>query len=641
MTFRGQYGIHYETALNRDYATLSTNGNGQFIRCSPVETIVPYETQVKEILKARLPMECIENIFGFSNEMCFNKVFMILNDIGMMRKCHQLHDSPITVRRLLDLFRLHTYCHIRLVNGSTMYLIPPTGRVQREATFFVKVDNSNVFISTNALEVNRNCSPSMLVHGNFKDLGKTARYYKYMELLFDYFGHDGSMSKVYRPDKANLNRTQYELLMICLKREYTRVFNDKQFYWKIDKKRIPRVLKIENLFRDKIDEVGLTETIKLPDVPVTRLFKKLKVEETKLVLNPKLERVMEQEERRLMKGEDINTLDPFPGYETVPAEKAEWKFILTPAHEEMLKKTPYRYAKVKKKDGTMGFKILERPFVIKEEHGNLKEVVRKAFIDFSLKLEKRYKAGKAVIDEKGYEVFPPGKNPRSAVHPPQLTLIKKAGDQITKGEPVGVWKKQNEKHLVQGIFPSRYNKVEIQRWVKNEDRITKEELGKQMRDKWQNEANLRMSFLLAQVTPMQEYIIHKPRKVYNKHFHESKPVSKMSRIDINHREMNRWLDKKHGYEVMKKSKKALKELYYVENPSYVSDNFTLRMYNYAFFVATGIKSLLMLPPTNVREIICQMQYHIRDISTAKTKKWRVKKSEREVYVRFFEMITQD
>jgi hypothetical protein len=641
MTFRGQYGIHYETALNREYATLSTNGNGQFISCSPVEAVLSYETQVVNLLKYKLPLENIEAVLSFSNEMCFNKVFMVLNDIGMIKKCHHLHDSPITIRRLLDIFRQNTYCNIRLVNGSTMYLIPPTGRVQRETTFFVKVDNSNVTISSQDFEVNRNCSPSMLVHGNFKDLGKTARYYKYMELLFDYFGHDGNMVKVYKPDRANLNRTQYELLMICLKREYTRIFNDKQFYWKIDKKRIPRVLKIENLLRDKVDEVGLVEKIKLPDVPVTRLFKKLRVQETKLVLNPKLERVMEQEDRRLMQGEDINALDPFPGYETQPAGKPEWKFIITPQHEEMLKMTPYRYAKVKNKDGTYKFKILSRPFLITEEHGNLKEVVRRTFTEASQKLEARYKAGKAIIDDKGYEVFPEGKNPRSAVHPPQLTLVKKGGDEQTRGEPVGVWKKQKEKHLIQGIFPSRYNKVEIKRWIKNPNRITKEELGKQMQDKWQKEADLKMAYVLTQVTPMQEYIKQKPRRIYNKHFHESKPVSKMSRIEVNHREMNRWLDKKHGYEVMQKTKKAMKQLFFMENHDYLSDNFTLRMFNYAFFVATGIKSPLMLPPTNVREIICQMQYHIRDISTEKTKKWRVKKSEKEVYVRFFEMITQN
>jgi hypothetical protein len=641
MTFRGQYGIHYETALNRDYATLSTNGNGQFISCSPVETVVPYETQVQNLLKFKLPFECIKKIFSFSSEMCFNKIFMVLNDIGMMKRCHHLHDSPITVRRLLDIFRQNTYCSIRLINGSTMYLVPPSGRVQRETTFFVKVDNSDVKICDSDFEVNRNCSPSMLVHGNFKDLGKTALYYKYMELLFDYFGHEGNMAKVYRPDKANLNRTQYELLMICLKREYTRLFNDKQFYWKIDKKRIPRVLKIENLLRDKIDSIGLVEKIKLPDVPVTRLFKKLKVNQTDLVFSPKIEGVIEQEERRLMKGEDINALDPFPGYETKPVAKPEWKFIITPKHEEMLKMTPYRYAKVKNKDGTFKFKILSRPFLIKEEHGNLKEVVRKSFVEACQKLEARYKAGKAVIDEKGYEVFPEGKNPRSAVHPAQLTLVNKGNDEPIKGEPVGVWKKQSEKHLVQGIAPSRYTKVHVTRWVKNTDRITKEELGKQMQDKWQKEADLKMSYILAQVTPMQEYIKQKPRRVYNKHFHESKPVSKMSRIDVNHREMNRWLEKKHGYETMQKTKKAIKQLFFMQDHDYLSDNFTLRMYNYAFFVATGIKSFLMLPPTNVREIICQMLYHIRDISTAKTKKWRAKKSEKEVYVRFFEMITQN
>jgi len=638
MTFRGHYGIHFETAFQREYATLSTNGNNQYIECFPENSVIDYDTQLNEILESLFPHGCVETILSFNHELCFNKVLMCLYDAGMMKKCHNIYDHPISIRKMLDLVRQNTYCNLKLTNGGTLYLIPPIGRIQRDVTFFVRIVDSDIFVEQSNFMINRSSTPSLIVHGRFKDLGGTSIYFKYMEALFEHFGHDGSMISVYKPDRANLNRTSYEVMMICLKRAYTAIFGDKQFYWKIDKRRIPRVLKIETLIGPKVESIGLVEKVKLPEVPIENLYKKLKIVKEEDRVDERVENYIQETELDLMRSEDINALDCFPGYKSYKDQGLEWKFVLTPEHEEMLKKTPYRYAKVKdKKTGQFKFKILSRPFVIKEEHGDLKNNVRKAFIDASLKLEQKVKEGTARVDEKGYQIFEEGKNPRSAVHPPQLTRFPSSTTRIIRGAPKGVWKKDKEKCKPQSRHPPVYKKVKTTYWTKNPNRITKEELGRQCQEKWQQSVDLKMAELLKQVTPMQEYIKSKPRKMYNKHFHEAKPVYKMQRMGVNVREANRLAQRKK--KIMKERNEALSKLNYVGKHDPISDSYTLRMYNYAFFVATGIKSIMMMPTATIRYVMCQMRYHIRDINTGKTKKWRVKKSEREVYVRFFEMLS--
>jgi len=416
------------------------------------------------------------------------------------------------------------------------------------------------------------------------------------------------------------------------------IFDDKQFYWKIDKRRIPRVLKIETLIGPKVEDIGLVEKVKLPEVPIEKLYKKLKIVKEEERVDKRIENNIQTTELELMRSEDINALDTFPGYESYKDQGLEWKFVLTPEHEEMLKKTPYRYAKVKdKKTGEYKFKILQRPFVIKDEHGELRNNVRKAFIDASLKLEQKVKEGTARVNEKGYQIFDEGKNPRSAVHPPQLTRFPSSTTRIIRGAPKGVWKKDKEKCKPQSSHPPVYEKVVTTYWMKNPNRITKEELGRKCQEKWQQSVDLKMAELLKQVTPMQEYIKSKPRKMYNKHFHEAKPVHKMQRMEVNVREANRLAQRKK--KIIKERNEALSKLTHVEKHDPISDSYTLRMYNYAFFVATGIKSIMMMPTATIRYVMCQMRYHIRDINTGKTKKWRVKKSEREVYVRFFEMLS--
>jgi len=166
------------------------------------------------------------------------------------------------------------------------------------------VENENIRFNQESFLVDRYKIRSSWVHGHGK-FQHECEYLRDMETLMGYFQHNGTLSRPFRPAKANLNRTRYESLMICCKKRFEH-WGLGKFYWKVDPIRLNKVNRIiEELEMDR-QHVQCRSRLVIPVATSVDFVRTIR--EDKLVVDEKQTRLnrrrAEEAERRMMEMED-------------------------------------------------------------------------------------------------------------------------------------------------------------------------------------------------------------------------------------------------------------------------------------------------------------------------------------------------
>jgi len=166
-----------------------------------------------------------------------------------------LPDGPIPVDTFLTLLKRNSLCSFYWVNGNEVGL----HRTESHKTYAVVIRDEDVQLLDFTRGVNPFRAKSEIVHGR-PDLVDVAEYLKVMQALMFHFKHNGLMRNPHVPARANLHRTAYEVMMICLK-EYAMELAGINIYWKVDPKRTNKVQRLKK----QVCEPALgISTIKLP-----------------------------------------------------------------------------------------------------------------------------------------------------------------------------------------------------------------------------------------------------------------------------------------------------------------------------------------------------------------------------------------
>jgi hypothetical protein len=190
------------------------------------------------LLSRLLPQFAVEEIMSYHHEWCYNKVFLRLLNARLL-KGFSLPSGPISVDHFLRLLKLNSLCSFYMVNGNEVLL----HRTDSSKSFCVWIRDEDVEVLDFARGVNPFRKKSAVVHGRPEFLA-VVEYLKVMQTLMHHFGHSGRMRTPYIPARDNLNRTTYEVMMICLK-EYAFDLAGIKIFWKVDPKRFNRVQKLK------------------------------------------------------------------------------------------------------------------------------------------------------------------------------------------------------------------------------------------------------------------------------------------------------------------------------------------------------------------------------------------------------------
>jgi hypothetical protein len=132
----------------------------------------------------------------------------------------------------------------------------------------IYIKDENVMLCDSTVSTSWQRGRSSWVHGVVPVYTRGMEYVKTLEILLDYFRHTGEMKTEIVPAKANLNRTQYEVLMILVK-QYAQELIGKNVYWKVDRKRNNAVKDIRENFVEPLRKaMKLTSKIRLPEMKI-------------------------------------------------------------------------------------------------------------------------------------------------------------------------------------------------------------------------------------------------------------------------------------------------------------------------------------------------------------------------------------
>jgi uncharacterized protein YnzC (UPF0291/DUF896 family) len=380
---------------------------------------------------------------------------------------------------MLSLIRQNTFCNIRVLNGKALYQAFPLGRVQRNETVFLKVEQCDIsFVNNNTIADNL-CSPSFTVHGPRKgNFNNTVDYLIIMEMVLNRFEHDGLMTKPFRPAKSNLSRTKYEIMMGVLS-HYHKKLVDNSFYWKVDRIRVNRIDQIIEETDLEFKTVGIASSFKVPVVGKERLCRRIKLDadEVEKKVDKLVELANEMKERDMMRCEDLNALDLFPGFEVKKRKEITWAPEVQPSDERRISE----------------WLVEKYAWITRKERDALHKRLRSTYYKEIQSLYKRVLEGTSQVDDDGYEIFEEGH--LHTFTPVRLHALETVEKEECRGKPLDILKINLKPH-VHEIKDTLYNPHPRGVVVKNTHRITKEELGKQARDKWQMSADLKMNELL-------------------------------------------------------------------------------------------------------------------------------------------------
>lgn len=199
---------------------------------------------------------------SFLAPLCYEEMCYELCARGYMNVMPKYYRSGISYVEMLLFLKNHlNIAYTMLCSGEYFH----ENRSKKDiGEVMIVTENNNIFLLKGWHRVSSFHRTAGLLHGIHKWGLRELEYIKRMEILFSYFGHNGEMKTEFVPNKANLNRTQYEVLMIMLKR-YSQDFLEKPLYWKVDMKRKNRALKIHNEFVVPRLSIGIKSEIPIPD----------------------------------------------------------------------------------------------------------------------------------------------------------------------------------------------------------------------------------------------------------------------------------------------------------------------------------------------------------------------------------------
>jgi hypothetical protein len=640
MSVQGDFSLHYETENNRNYTTLCCYQANQFIRLEPNLHLEDYDSKVFEILSLKLDTSSIRNVISFAGEMCYNKIFMVLNDHGFMKKSHHLETQPLGFRKVISMLRLNTFCHIKILNGKTLYQAFPLGRIQRAETIFLKIEQDDIKFVNEETIADHNSSHSFNVHGpRAGSFNKRVEYLTIMELMLNRFEHDGLMTKPFRPAKSNLSRTKYEIMMGVLS-HYHRILIDSSFYWKLDKIRVNRINKIIEETDIQLEKTRIAASFKLPTIDKARLFRKIKLADEEIVkkIDPVIDVRNASCERLMMACEDLNVLDPYPGYLLSKEKEITWipvvklsdelrisRWLTDPANQRYL--TPdqdegdignyaHKYTKTKNK-------------ILKRHKAQYAKEVKS--------LHKRVLEGTAQVDEEGYEIFK-----GDHVHtftPARLSISNEVEKDEDRLQPLEVL----EKNLNPPKFKVKnpyYNPHPRGLWVSNPRRINKKELGEEARDKWQLSANLKMKEILSSGLYYHSQVVAEQRlpDTISKCgldwiYQNGKPERRMLGINLYMKKIQNDY-RKHKMSVKKGKGKLYKweKTVSKNNCTYLEENIALRLVTYCMTVFGVGSGIMCQNHANMRYWLVQKCFQIKNItSIGEPPKKRASRSDMEIF----------
>lgn len=193
------------------------------------------------ILERKFSCDLVESIMQFLSFPCFNEMFFNLNMNGLMKQVY-LGENTMSYKTFVETLRFNMTCGLIINNGDVLLEIhPPNQTVPGVVPIFVE----NGFINYwNGQILKKGHKKSSFVHGIVDEpLSGLMKYHKALILLRKHFGHNGDMRSIHVPNRGNLNRTQFETMMICLKMA-SKEYLEKPIYWKVDPIRKNRAQKI-------------------------------------------------------------------------------------------------------------------------------------------------------------------------------------------------------------------------------------------------------------------------------------------------------------------------------------------------------------------------------------------------------------
>jgi len=205
---------------------------------------VSYRKDMQAALAIGLGGDISERVMSFVKVYCYEQFFyeLLQNNIASWGAC--AFHRPITPTEVLEYLQANMRISYSLQNGSMVFRKKPT-RVSLPGEVFICLYKAAIFIPSVPWNVNVGAAMELEVHGlGDNNSDGVMKYLWTMEVLMKHFQHDGRMKSLYTPDKANLTRTNYEVMMIALKRA-SEEYLDKSIYWKVDRIRLSRVNKLE------------------------------------------------------------------------------------------------------------------------------------------------------------------------------------------------------------------------------------------------------------------------------------------------------------------------------------------------------------------------------------------------------------
>jgi len=441
------------------------------------------------------------------------------------------------------MLKANTLCNIAIANGAALEIIRPRGRVQLDKWIVLNVDSEDIQIVQEFLFLDHCRKYSLWVHGiQSEDYYKVGCYFQVMELAMEYFKHNGEMSSTFRPARGNLSRSDYEAMMIILKRASNEHLVH-PIFWKVDKKRLGKVLHVENNYiKHRLQDVLIREEFRRGIFNDDQYKKTLPV--MKMVQDRRLHdyevKQREQKERDSMGMEDVNMNNE---------KKIEAKFFKTVLKEEEYVITDLRFEhlipdplveKIKglNPEGTKEVRLIKM--------GYLHPLTSRMLVHLRNRKNKCIEEGIAFDVGEGFKAWgrAPIKRPMHAapmgrkkfdkdrdlynlynmLKVEELEDIQKG---IAKGEVKDVVKYEfkektkeiqvaviTRKHLEENWTHQQYTRkrvlppispikyVEKEGRVRNPDRITKEDVGRAAAEKWQETANLKMKEIITKGVEM-------------------------------------------------------------------------------------------------------------------------------------------
>jgi hypothetical protein len=205
------------------------------------EVGMSYRADMYRCLDEIFPQAASDCIMSYLKTFCYETVFYALYRNNIANWEPVLHCRPMTPHEVLCYLERNMYINFRLCNANAVQRVCKGSMDE----IFICLYDQDIFVPSTGWEILHDSEPEVQIHG-VEDVPfeNTMRYHWVMEILMEHFGHNGLMKSPFVPHKANLTRTNYEVMMIALKRASEKYLL-KPIYWRVDPIRLNRVRRLE------------------------------------------------------------------------------------------------------------------------------------------------------------------------------------------------------------------------------------------------------------------------------------------------------------------------------------------------------------------------------------------------------------